>query len=103
MVSNPSLSYQDVVQEAQHLGYAEADPSADVEGWDVQAKMILCSKLLFGKNLSANSTPPCTGITQITQADFHYAKNNLQSTIKLLGSLTMLPTQGKDAFHTEDN
>jgi hypothetical protein len=93
MVSDPSLSYQDVVQEAQRLGYAEADPSADVEGWDVQAKMILCSKLLFGKNLSANSTPPCTGITQITQADFHYAKNHLQSTIKLLGSLTMLPTQ----------
>ena len=76
--------YQAVLKEAQELGYAEADPTADVEGHDVRAKLALMAKLAFGTTVVPDSMA-CVGISQITATDFAYAKSQ-SSTIKLLGT-----------------
>jgi homoserine dehydrogenase len=65
--------YNEVLKEAQDLGYAEADPAADVEGWDVRAKISLLSQLAFGQTISPVESIPCRGITNITSVDFEYA------------------------------
>jgi homoserine dehydrogenase len=76
--------YGVALKEAQRLGFAEADPTADVEGHDVQAKIALLAKLAFGKTVPWE-TVPTTGISKITSVDFEYAKT-LKSTIKLVGT-----------------
>jgi len=76
--------YADVLREAQALGYAEADPTADVEGHDVQAKIALLAKLGFGKTVPWE-TVPTTGISKVTATDFEYARL-LKCTIKLIGT-----------------
>mmetsp|Transcript_16077 Transcript_16077/g.14533 ORF Transcript_16077/g.14533 Transcript_16077/m.14533 type:complete len:424 (-) Transcript_16077:31-1302(-) len=76
--------YNVVLKEAQALGYAEADPTADVEGHDVQAKIALLAKLGFGKTVPWESVPT-KGISKVSAVDFEYAKL-LRSTIKLIGT-----------------
>ena len=77
-------AYGDVLKEAQDLGFAEADPTADVEGLDVQAKLALLTKLAFGVQVPLSEVP-CEGITQLGKVDFEYA-SMMKSTIKLLGT-----------------
>jgi len=84
--------YDEVLKEAQDLGFAEADPTADVEGHDVRAKICLLAKLAFGTTVSVDDIP-CRGITQITPVDFEYAKL-LGCTIKLVGTAKRLPKDG---------
>lgn len=79
-----NADYHQALAEAQALGYAEADPTADVEGHDVQAKIALLAKLAFGKTVPVQSIPT-NGISKLTSSDFHYAKL-LDSTIKLIGT-----------------
>ncbi|MCK5739214.1 homoserine dehydrogenase [bacterium] len=43
--------YRDVLEEAQRLGYAEADPSGDVDGWDALAKVVILANVIMGENL----------------------------------------------------
>ncbi|OQR91599.1 homoserine dehydrogenase [Achlya hypogyna] len=76
-------SYDAVLKEAQDLGFAEANPSADVDGFDVQAKIAILAKLGFGVHVPP-ATIPTTGITRIKTVDFEYAKL-MGATIKLLG------------------
>ena len=76
--------YEDALKEAQALGFAEADPTADVEGHDVQAKIALLAKLAYGKTVPWE-TVPTAGISKIAAIDFEYAKI-LKSTIKLVGT-----------------
>merc|ERR1711920_130911 len=76
-------SYDDVLAEAQRLGFAEANPSADVDGFDVQAKIAILAKLAFGKTVIPE-TVPTQGITKVNTADFQYAAM-MKSTVKLLG------------------
>jgi homoserine dehydrogenase len=75
--------YGEALKEAQQLGYAEADPTADVEGHDVRAKICLLAKLAFGTTISQESVS-CRGISHLTSQDFANAAR-LNSTIKLLG------------------
>ena len=72
-----------VLKEAQQKGYAEADPTADVEGYDACRKIAILSSLMFSKNVDSEKVPT-EGITKITAADFEYA-NATDHTIKLLG------------------
>ena len=72
-----------VLKEAQDLGYAEADPTADVEGHDVRSKISILAKLAFGATVDV-ATVPTMGIADVTATDFAYA-DQLDSTIKLLG------------------
>ena len=77
------VAYDVVLKEAQDLGYAEANPSADVDGFDVQSKIAILTKLGFG-GIVDPSAIPTTGISRISSADFEYVKM-MRSTIKLLG------------------
>ena len=84
MEADASVSYNAVLKEAQDLGFAEADPTADVEGHDVRAKIAILAKLAFGKSIGISDIP-CTGISSITATDFLFAKS-MDSTIKLVGT-----------------
>jgi len=85
--------YDEVLKEAQDLGYAEADPTADVEGYDVRAKISVLAKLAYGKTVPVE-TIPCTGISSITSIDFEYAKL-MGCTIKLIGTAARLSKYGE--------
>jgi hypothetical protein len=85
--------YHEVLREAQELGYAEADPTADVEGHDVRAKICILAKLAFGTTVPPSQVP-CRGISQIASVDFEYAKR-LGCTIKLVGTATRLSHYGE--------
>ncbi|MET3699679.1 homoserine dehydrogenase [Bacillus oleivorans] len=82
-MSQEGASYEDVLKEAQSLGYAEADPTSDVEGLDAARKMAILSTLGFhvGMNLDEVS---CKGISQVTQEDILYGQR-LGYTLKLIG------------------
>lgn len=74
--------YAEVLKEAQARGYAEQDPTADVEGHDTCRKIAILSSLMTGKNVNYEKIPT-EGITKITAVDFEYAKATGKS-IKLL-------------------
>ncbi|DAZ94217.1 TPA: hypothetical protein N0F65_001067 [Lagenidium giganteum] len=82
-MENEGIAYEAVLKEAQDLGYAEANPSADVDGFDVQSKIAILAKLGFGGIIDPPSIPTL-GISRISTVDFEYAKM-MNSTIKLLG------------------
>ena len=75
--------YEETLAEAQRLGYAERDPSADVDGWDAARKIAILSSLIYGKNVNFEDLP-VIGIRNISSADMAYAKF-LGRKIKLLG------------------
>ena len=67
------LSYEDALKQAQELGYAEADPTADVEGYDALGKIVILANTVMGASLHKDE-PPCEGITKITAEDIAKAK-----------------------------
>ena len=75
--------YGDALAEAQRLGYAERDPTADVEGYDAGAKAAIMASLAFGCEVVAGDVYH-EGIAAITAADIDYARR-LGFEIKLLG------------------
>src|SRR5210317_161186 len=78
-------TYDDALQDAQDLGYAEPDPTNDVEGIDAKYKAMILSLLCFG--VSPTSDEVFTeGISRITKEDFDWAKR-LNKTIKLLAQI----------------
>lgn len=81
-MENEDANYADVLKEAQDLGFAEADPTADVEGFDARSKIAILTKLAFGVTVD-EETIFTQGITRITDSDFAYAKQ-LNGTIKIL-------------------
>jgi homoserine dehydrogenase len=83
-IEKRGADFQEVLAEAQRLGYAEADPTADVDGFDARSKLAILAALAFGL-----SVPPggiyTEGIRRITPFDFQYAQQ-LGYTIRLLCS-----------------
>ncbi len=75
--------YEEVLKEAQELGYAERNPEADVEGYDTGRKIAILSSLVSGKTVRFEDTYT-EGITKICPADFVYAEEH-HYCIKLLG------------------
>lgn len=75
--------FADVLTEAQELGYAEADPTFDVEGIDAAHKLALLASIAFGTPLNFSKVY-CEGITKITTKDVEYAEE-LGYRIKHLG------------------
>ena len=65
-------AFEDVLKEAQALGYAEADPTFDVEGIDAAHKLVILAALAFGMPLEVERIST-EGITRITQEDIRYA------------------------------
>lgn len=74
--------YQDVLAEAQSLGYAESDPTADVEGHDAAAKAAILATLAFHTQVTIDDVY-CEGITKVTKADMDAAES-MGFVIKLL-------------------
>jgi homoserine dehydrogenase len=71
-----------VLAEAQMLGYAEADPSADIDGFDARSKLVLLAALAFGEKITPSDIF-LEGIRRISPIDFRYAKL-LKHTIRLI-------------------
>lgn len=76
-------NFEDVLQDAQALGYAEADPTFDIEGIDAAHKLTILASIAFGIPLQADKVS-VEGITSITAMDVNYAET-LGYRIKLLG------------------
>jgi len=81
-IESKSSAFNDVLAEAQRLGYAEADPTADVEGYDARSKLALLAQIAFGQHVNPNDIY-CEGIRRITPFDFQYA-HTLGHTIRLV-------------------
>ena len=77
------LSFDDCLADAQRLGYAEADPTFDIEGNDTAHKLSILTSLAFGTRIAAEDIY-LEGISNITQADIRAARD-LGYRIKLLG------------------
>jgi homoserine dehydrogenase len=81
-IEKSNANFQSVLSEAQQLGYAEADPSADVDGLDAAAKLAILAALAFGERLTPADIYT-EGIRRIIPIDFEYA-HQLKHTIRLL-------------------
>jgi homoserine dehydrogenase len=81
-MTEEGTAYADALSEAQRLGYAERDPTADVEGFDAGAKAAIMGSIAFGANVVAGDVYH-EGISAITQGDIEFAKQ-FDYTIKLL-------------------
>ncbi|PAE25555.1 homoserine dehydrogenase [Bacillus sp. 7894-2] len=82
-MSKNGSAYEDVLKEAQELGYAESDPTADVEGLDAARKMAILSTLGFSMNIDLDDVK-VKGITDITEEDLQYGRQ-LGYIMKLIG------------------
>jgi len=82
MEDTPGLEFEPILKKAMDLGYAEPDPTFDIEGTDAAHKIAIMGALAFGKDLRIDDVL-CHGITKLSPADFEFAKDNGQ-TIKLL-------------------
>lgn len=82
-MSQEGAAYGDALREAQALGYAEADPTSDVEGLDAARKMTILATLGFRANIALEDVD-VQGISSVTQEDIGYAKQ-LGYVVKLLG------------------
>jgi homoserine dehydrogenase len=69
------MSYEDALAEAKALGYAEADPRGDVDGWDAAAKALIVARSVFGAPLRMSDLE-VSGISAITLADVEAARAN---------------------------
>jgi homoserine dehydrogenase len=74
--------FEEVLAEAQKLGYAEADPSADIDGFDARSKLVLLAALAFGEKITPSDVF-MEGIRRITPIDYRYALQ-LKHTIRLV-------------------
>jgi homoserine dehydrogenase len=78
------IEFAQALRQAQKAGYAEADPSLDLDGLDARDKIAILARIAFGHSINPAEIP-VTGIRNITATDFHYA-HRLNSTIRLVAS-----------------
>jgi homoserine dehydrogenase len=88
-IERHSVAFDDVLREAQRLGYAEADPSADVDGYDARSKLSILAALAFGERITPSDIYT-EGIRRIMPIDFQYA-DRLGYTIRMLCSARQTP------------
>lgn len=82
-MSEKGMSFENALQKAQELGYAEADPTADIEGLDAGRKVAIMASSAFRSRVVLEDVH-IEGITEITPQDIKYARE-LDSVIKLIG------------------
>lgn len=85
-MTHEQTTFKDALEEAQRLGFAEADPTDDVEGVDAARKVVITSYLSFNQVIKLNDVKS-VGISDITLADIN-AANSLNYKIKLIGKGT---------------
>ena len=88
--------FSDALREAQARGYAEADPTADIEGIDAGRKICILADLAFGHQVNPSAVP-MEGITKLSLRDVKIA-NRAGYRIKLLGRAVRLPDNGRTAY-----
>ena len=81
-MKNKGKSFEDALADAQAMGYAERDPSADIEGYDAQRKIAILSSIAFQQHVRYTDIQT-EGITDITKEDMIYARE-LDYVIKLI-------------------
>jgi homoserine dehydrogenase len=79
------VTLKDALSEAQRLGYAEADPTYDIGGFDTACKLVITSNYVLGTSLSINDVD-IKGITEVSKRNIDDAKSN-GSVIKLIGKV----------------
>lgn len=92
-MTEDGASYGEALGEAQRLGYAERDPTADVEGYDAAAKAAIMASIAFGQNVVAGDVYR-EGMSDISQADISFARR-LGYQIKLLGIAEVFDGDGQ--------
>jgi homoserine dehydrogenase len=90
--------YAETLAEAQDLGYAEADPTADVEGFDAAAKAAILASLAFHTRVTAADVYR-EGITEVTASDMASARD-IGCVVKLLAICQLSPPEGLDRERT---
>ncbi len=88
-MTDAGLTFADALTEAQSLGYAEADPALDVNGWDAAHKAILLATLAYGFPIHPKDIH-VSGIEQVRPTDIHFAKS-LGYVVKLLAVIREHP------------
>jgi homoserine dehydrogenase len=91
-MDSTGAGFSEILEEAQALGYAEADPTADVEGFDAAAKAAIIASLAFHTRVSASDVHR-EGISEVTAADVASARE-MNSVVKLLAICDL--TEGPD-------
>lgn len=91
-MTEEGLAFDDVLKEAQAMGYAEKDPTADIEGYDACRKIAILTSLVCGQQVNYEDIHT-EGITKITPVDIMYAKE-MGRAIKLLA----MSRQTKDGY-----
>jgi homoserine dehydrogenase len=89
-MADEGAAYGDVLADAQRLGYAEADPAADVEGGDAADKIAILSGLAYGGSIERNAIPT-EGINNLDGRDVSYA-SQLGYVVKLVATAQFLGT-----------
>ena len=97
-MSQAGLSYVDALQEAQEKGYAEADPTLDISGWDAAHKAIILASLSYGFWIKAEDVH-VEGIDRVSIADIRFAER-LGYGVKLL-SVIRADEQGRVEVRTQ--
>ena len=95
-MTNEKADYMETLKLAQKLGYAEFDPTADVEGHDAADKILILSELAFGGKIERDSIIT-EGISKINLKDIEYA-NKLGFEIKLLALAERYPINSNDSL-----
>jgi homoserine dehydrogenase len=90
-MDSTGAGFEEALEEAQALGYAEADPTADVEGFDAAAKAAILASLAFHSRVTAADVHR-EGITDVTAADIVSAAE-MGSVVKLLAIAELVPLQ----------
>jgi homoserine dehydrogenase len=93
-MDSTGAGFEEALEEAQQLGYAEADPTADVEGFDAAAKAAILASLAFHSRVTAADVHR-EGITDVTAADIASA-TEMGSVVKLLAIAELVPTGSGD-------
>ncbi|MBL9153605.1 MAG: homoserine dehydrogenase [Verrucomicrobiales bacterium] len=88
-MTEAGLDYRDALAEAQQLGYAEADPTLDVNGWDAAHKAIILASLSYGSWVPTDEIH-VEGIERVTRRDIDFA-SRLGYIVKLLGIIRLHP------------
>ena len=96
-MQNEGLAFADVLKEAQDLGYAEADPTFDIGGFDAAHKLAILTSLAFGTEVALDDIH-IEGIQSITLADIE-AADDLGFRIKLLGIAERTPSGIEQRVH----
>jgi homoserine dehydrogenase len=86
--------FADVLKEAQALGYAEADPSEDVDGFDARAKLVILSRLALRADIDPNEIR-CRSIREVGAIDFAYARE-LGCTIRQIARAELRTQSGNE-------